>query len=175
MIDARQRVEAAQRELEQHRTTRSETEANLNKDFGPDDVLRALQGQCIETDSGEYTYELCFLERTAQKPKKGGGATPMGSYARLERVTVDEDLPTDGRGLGSGERLAMKFENGQHCWNGPSRSTTVVLACHEKNEIWKIVEEEKCVYRMEVGTPAVCEPVAEAGAAAAAGAGRDEL
>jgi protein kinase C substrate 80K-H len=31
-----------------------------------------------------------------------------------------------------------------------------VLACAEKDEIWKIVEEEKCVYRMEVGTPAVC-------------------
>jgi protein kinase C substrate 80K-H len=32
----------------------------------------------------------------------------------------------------------------------------VILACAEKDEIWKIVEEEKCVYRMEVGTPAVC-------------------
>lgn len=30
------------------------------------------------------------------------------------------------------------------------------MACAEKDEIWKIVEEEKCVYRMEVGTPAVC-------------------
>jgi protein kinase C substrate 80K-H len=33
----------------------------------------------------------------------------------------------------------------------------VVLACAEKDEIWKIVEEEKCIYRMEVGTAAVCE------------------
>jgi protein kinase C substrate 80K-H len=32
----------------------------------------------------------------------------------------------------------------------------VILACAENDEIWKIVEEEKCVYRMEVGTPAVC-------------------
>lgn len=80
----------------------------------------------------------------------------MGNFARIETITVDETLPADGRGLGSGERIALKYENGQHCWNGPNRSTTVVLACAENDEIWKIVEEEKCVYRMEVGTPAVC-------------------
>jgi protein kinase C substrate 80K-H len=31
------------------------------------------------------------------------------------------------------------------------------LACAEKDEIWKVVEQEKCMYRMDVGTPAVCE------------------
>ena len=51
----------------------------------------------------------------------------------------------------------MKYENGQHCWNGPNRSTKVILACAEKDEIWRISESEKCVYRMEVGTPAVCQ------------------
>ena len=81
----------------------------------------------------------------------------MGNFARIEKVMVDEDLPADGKGLGSGERWVIKYENGQHCWNGPNRSTQVILACAEKDEIWKIVEEEKCVYRMEVGSPAVCE------------------
>ena len=33
----------------------------------------------------------------------------------------------------------------------------IVLGCSENDEIWKVTEEEKCVYRMEVGTPAVCE------------------
>ena len=93
----------------------------------------------------------------------------MGNYVRLDTITVDEDLPSDGRGLGRGERIAMRHEGGQHCWNGPNRSTTVVLACAEKDEIWKIFEEEKCVYRMEVGTPAVCE------GGKVAGGGRDEL
>ena len=80
----------------------------------------------------------------------------MGNFVSITSITVDEELPADGKGLGSGERIAIKYENGQHCWNGPNRSTFVVLACAEKDEIWKIVEEEKCVYRMEVGTPAVC-------------------
>lgn len=35
----------------------------------------------------------------------------------------------------------------------------MVLACAETDEVWKITEEEKCVYRMEVGTPAVCGTV----------------
>lgn len=173
VTDARQRVESAQRDLENNRNNLKNSQEDLEKDFGPDDVFRALKGKCFETDSGEYTYEHCFLDRTTQKSKKGGGHTNMGSYTRMETIDVDEELPSDGKGLGSGKRYALKYENGAHCWNGPSRSTTVILACAEENQIWKIMEEEKCVYRMEVGTPAVC--VAEAAAAGSAGSARDEL
>lgn len=155
--DARNRLEAAKKDLEGSRNSLKTHKEDLEKDFGPEDIFRALKGQCVSTDSGEYTYEVCFMEKTTQKPKKGGGHTNMGTFTRLETVTVDDELPADGRGLGSGERIAMRHENGQHCWNGPNRSTTVILACAETNEVWKIVEEEKCVYRMEVGTPAVCE------------------
>lgn len=80
----------------------------------------------------------------------------MGSFVSFETVSVDDEVPADGRGLGSGVRIALKYENGQHCWNGPNRSTMVILSCAETDELWKIVEEEKCVYRMEVGTAAVC-------------------
>ena len=41
--------------------------------------------------------------------------TSMGNFVRLETVTVDEDLPADGKGLGSGQRYALKYENGLHC------------------------------------------------------------
>ena len=113
------------------------------------------------------------MEQTKQKPKKRGGDTGMGHFMRFDTVTVDEEIPADGKGVGSGQRVALRYENGQHCWNGPSRSTLVVLACAESDEIWKISEEEKCVYRMEVGTPAVCSSAS----AAAAGkmAVKDEL
>jgi protein kinase C substrate 80K-H len=157
VTDARQQLTSAQTELNNDNEELRRHRDDLEKDYGPDDVFRALKGQCIEQDSGEYTYEFCFMERTTQKSKKGGGNTGMGNFARVEKITVDEELPADGKGLGSGERWALKFENGQHCWNGPARSTLVVLACAEKDEIWKIVEEEKCVYKMEVGTAAVCE------------------
>ena len=49
----------------------------------------------------------------------------------------------------------------------------MVLACAEKDEIWKVAEEEKCVYRMEVGTPAVCEPIGNG--EPKVGQGKDEL
>lgn len=156
VTDAKSQLDSAKRELDNDKSELTRHEEDLTKDYGPDSIFRALKDRCIETDSGEYTYEHCFLSRTTQKPKKGGGHTGMGNFARIETITVDEELPANGKGLGSGERIALKYENGQHCWNGPNRSTMVVLACSEVDEIWKIVEEEKCVYRMEVGTPAVC-------------------
>lgn len=156
VTDAKSQLDSATRELNNDKTELTKHEEDLTKDYGPDSIFRALNGRCTSQDSGEYTYEHCFLSKTTQKPKKGGAHTGMGNFARIEIVTVDETLPADGRGLGSGDRIALKYENGQHCWNGPNRSTTVILACAENDEIWKIVEEEKCVYRMEVGTPAVC-------------------
>jgi protein kinase C substrate 80K-H len=174
VTDSRNRLDSARKDLENQQKSKNEHQEDLDRDFGPDGIFRALKGLCISTDSGEYTYEFCFLDKTMQKPKKGGGHTNMGNFVRMETVTVDEDVPPDGKGLGSGERIAMKHENGQHCWNGPNRSTTVILACAEENEVWKIMEEEKCVYRMEVGTPAVCE-VKQGGAEAKGRGVRDEL
>ncbi|KAI4162865.1 MAG: hypothetical protein LQ342_003582 [Letrouitia transgressa] len=157
VTDARNALKSAQDSENNFRNELSGHTDDLGKDYGPEDVFRALKGQCVSKDSGEYTYELCWFDKTTQIPKKGGGHTGMGNFVRIETATVDENLPLDGKGLGSGERMALKHENGQHCWSGPNRSTTVILGCAEQNEIWKITEEEKCVYRMEVGTPAVCE------------------
>jgi len=160
--DARQQLDAAKKDLENDRKELSSHQEDLQKEYGPDSIFRALKDQCIDKDSGEYTYEFCWLGKTTQKPKKGGAHTNMGNFVRIEKVVVDEDLPPDGKGLGSGERYALFYENGQHCWNGPNRSTQIILACAEKDEIWKVAEQEKCVYRMEVGTPAVCESAAAA-------------
>lgn len=157
LTDARDALKAAQDGESSLRQELSGHKDDFAQDYGANDVFRALKGQCISKDSGEYNYELCWLERTTQKSKKGGSHTGMGNFARIDSITVDDDLPPDGKGLGSGVRVALRYENGQHCWNGPNRSTLVVLACAERDEIWKISEEEKCVYRMEVGTPAVCE------------------
>ena len=154
--DARNALKAAQDSLDDNRNQLNRHQDDLETDYGVDDVFRALKGQCISKDSGEYTYELCWLDKTKQKSKKGGSQTMMGSFVSIDKIMVDDELPPDGKGLGSGERVALRYENGQHCWNGPNRSTLVVLACAEKDELWKITEEEKCVYRMEVGTPAVC-------------------
>ncbi|KIW08043.1 uncharacterized protein PV09_00987 [Verruconis gallopava] len=154
--DAKDRLNKVSKELNDFKHDLKVHEEDLVKDYGPDDIFRTLRDKCISTDSGEYEYELCWMGKTTQKPKKGGAHTNMGTFTRFDVVNVDEELPSDGRGLGTGVRLAMLYENGQHCWNGPARSTTVIMACAEKDEIWKVIEAEKCVYRMEVGTAAVC-------------------
>ena len=148
--DAAKDVSNAEQSITQH-------QEDLDKDYGPDNgIFRALKDVCVSKDSGEYTYELCFLGRVTQKPKKGGSNTNMGSFVGFDTEVVDETVDKDGKGLGKGERVVMKYENGQHCWNGPNRSVRVVLACSAEEEIWKVAESEKCVYRVEVGTAAVC-------------------
>jgi protein kinase C substrate 80K-H len=156
--DARTRLNSITSELDTRKRDISDKETDLTQDYGPEEIFRALANQCIETESGEYIYELCFMGHTMQKPRNGGQNTNMGNFDRIEMVQVDEDEPADGKGLGSGERIALKYENGAHCWNGPARSTTVIFACAEKNEVWKVIEAEKCNYRMECGSPAACIP-----------------
>jgi protein kinase C substrate 80K-H len=157
VIDAKAALATAETSVADKRTELSDKKKDLEEDYGFGGIFRALRGTCVSKTSGEYTYEVCWMERTTQKPMKGGSDTGMGNFVKFDEVTVDDIMPPDGKGLGSGLRVGMRYENGQSCWNGPQRSTLVVLGCAEKDEIWKVTEEEKCVYRMEVGTPAVCE------------------
>ncbi|KAH0529692.1 hypothetical protein TsFJ059_004405 [Trichoderma semiorbis] len=154
---AREAAEGAAQELS-HKTRELEQEgSDLQKDFGPSDIFRAIQGKCAEIDAGEYTYELCWLDKTLQKSKKGHASSNMGNYARIDIAIADEEDRVDGKSLGSGPRMVMRYENGQTCWNGPQRRTDVWLGCAETEEIWRVSEAEKCVYKLEVGTPAACE------------------
>lgn len=81
----------------------------------------------------------------------------MGNFVRFDREWIDEEVDVDGKGIGTGERVVIKYENGQGCWNGPSRSTKVILGCSSEEEIWKVSETEKCVYEIHQGTAAVCD------------------
>lgn len=160
---AREALEAARNDFTSKTSQLEEQEKDLQKDYGPDDIFRALKGRCISSDVGEYEYELCWIDRTMQKSKKGHGNTNMGNFVRIDRELADEEERVDGKSLGKGERMVLRYENGQGCWNGPNRRTDVWLACAEKDELWKVSESEKCVYRMEVGTPAACEDVNKPG------------
>jgi protein kinase C substrate 80K-H len=137
--------------------------ADLETEYGPAGIFRALKGQCISRDAGEYTYEHCFLEGTKQISKKGGSSTSMGKFTRISSTVVEE--LNDAGEIVSVEKIAIEYDRGQHCWNGPNRSTKVVLECGEENEILKTAEDEKCVYSMLVTTPAVCAGGEEDGSA----------
>ncbi|KAK4223725.1 putative glucosidase 2 subunit beta precursor [Podospora fimiseda] len=158
---ARDAVTSATNDLASKTSAVEEEKRDLEKDYGPDDIFRALKGKCISRDVAEYEYELCWFDRTTQKSKKGHGNTSMGSFVRIDKEQADEEERADGKGLGKGQRMVLRYENGQGCWNGPNRRTDVWLACAETDELWRVTESEKCVYKMEVGTPAACEDVNE--------------
>jgi protein kinase C substrate 80K-H len=155
---AREAVEAAERDLNNKRKDLEREEGDLSKEYGPSDIFRALKDKCVSVDSGEYTYELCWLSKTSQKSKKGHGHTGMGNFNRIDWEEADDEERLDGRSLGKGKRMVLRYDDGQQCWNGPKRRTDVWLACAETEELWRVSESEKCVYKMEVGTPAACEP-----------------
>lgn len=154
VAEARDAFNAAQKTVEDLRSKLKDHHADLETDYGTASVFRALKGVCISKDAGEYTYEHCFLDQTKQNQKKGGSSLRMGRFVRIGTVTVDE--LTESGDIVAQERVSLEYTNGQTCWNGPARSTTVILECGEENEILKIAEDEKCVYSMLVTTPAVC-------------------
>ncbi|KAI0129765.1 glucosidase II beta subunit-like protein [Xylariales sp. AK1849] len=170
VVAARESYESVDRDISGKDKELIEKKMDLEKDYGRDDIFRVLKDKCVSTDAGEYTYEVCWLGKTAQKSKKGGGSTTMGSFDRIEFEESDEEARHDGKGLGRGQRMVLRYENGQGCWNGPNRRTDVWLGCAETEELWRVSEQEKCVYKMEVGTPAACEEEVEPGTR-----GRDEL
>lgn len=154
VCDARTALLDAESALNDRRSDLRNAEGSLTKDYGPDGVLRALEGQCISRDAGEYTYEHCWLDQTRQRSKRGGATVGMGKFAGF--ATVDVDEPAVGGRVVARPRLALEYTGGSVCWNGPARSTRVVLECGGKDEILKVFEEDRCVYTMEVTTPAVC-------------------
>ncbi|RAK76034.1 putative protein kinase C substrate [Aspergillus fijiensis CBS 313.89] len=162
--DARDAVKSAEKSLEDSRRQLETHKSDLETDYGLASIFRALKGVCISKDFGEYTYEHCFLDQTKQIPKKGGGSMRMGKYSGIGSVSVD--VLDESGDIIPEEKVALHYTNGQTCWNGPARSTTVVLECGEENEILKVAEDEKCVYSMLVTSPAVCPGGEEEGNAA---------
>lgn len=157
VTESRNNLSSKQKDLENAQNDLRNKEEDLSKDYGEDDIWRALKDQCISKESGGYTYEVCFMGQAKQKPKRGGD-TRMGNFVGFDTTTVDAVQGTPGIDPKSGtiEALSLKYEKGQKCWNGPERSTKVVLRCGDENRLLKIREEEKCVYVVDAESPAAC-------------------
>jgi len=134
--EADKKVRDAEREIE-------DIKKYLELDLGPDQEFSALKGQCFEMSDREYTYKLCPFEKTTQRPKSGGIETSLGRW---------------GSWFGPNESRysAMKYENGQGCWNGPARSTHVNMHCGEVNALTMVSEPSRCEYQFDFTSPALC-------------------
>ncbi|KAF9886021.1 hypothetical protein FE257_012077 [Aspergillus nanangensis] len=154
VTQAREAVNAAHSTVKELQKQLKDHKEDLETDYGPASVFRALKNVCITKDAGEYTYEHCFLDQTKQIPKKGGASVRMGSFVSISSVTID--VLNEAGEMVPEQRTSLEYTRGQTCWNGPARSTTVILECGEENQILKIAEDEKCVYSMVISSPAVC-------------------
>ncbi len=54
-------------------------------------------------------------------------------------------------------RVGMKYANGVTCWNGPARSTKVVLSCGAEDRLLSASEPGRCEYQFEFETPSFCK------------------
>ncbi|PKI83627.1 hypothetical protein MVES1_002753 [Malassezia vespertilionis] len=149
---ARDAHEKSQQHTRDLRVALDDQEVRLRKldtHVGRDGEFYALHGECIKTDTGDYTYELCFGESTAQISNNDQYTFNLGRFSGF-----DTAYPLDD----NRRYLTLFYKDGQSCWNGPPRSTKVTLECGERNELVDVYEAEKCAYTMHAKTPAVCFP-----------------
>lgn len=154
VTQARDALKSAQDSVADLKNKLRDQRADLETDYGPGSIFRALKGLCITQDAGEYTYEHCFLQSTKQNQRKGSNSVSMGRFSHVGTTSVEE--VNEAGEVISVEKTVIEYTRGQSCWNGPNRSTKVILECGEENEILKTAEDEKCVYSMRVTSPAVC-------------------
>jgi protein kinase C substrate 80K-H len=141
--EARRKFEDAERKVKDVENEISDINKYLELDLGPEEEFSALKGQCFEFSDREYTYRLCPFEKTSQKSKGGGIETNLGVWGHWYGPEGDK-------------YDAMKYENGQGCWNGPSRSCHVNLHCGAENALTGASEPSRCEYQFEFTTPARC-------------------
>ncbi|KAL8582092.1 hypothetical protein ACOMHN_004012 [Nucella lapillus] len=122
----------------------SDLKKQIEMDYGPEGEYGALQDQCFEYTERDYTYVFCPFDRTSQKPKAGGVETILGKWGNWHGPVEDR-------------YDSMKYDRGQHCWNGPMRSCRVNLHCGIENKLTGASEPSRCEYQFEFTTPARCK------------------
>lgn len=122
--------------LESKQREQINEEQKNKKNYGEGDILRAVEGQWYEKSIGDYKYKIGFLNAIYQDN------TLVGRYSGM-----------DGN--------SMQFVGGDRCWNGPQRSATVEMICHQKYDLLSVFEPQKCHYQFKLMSPLVCEEFSE--------------
>ncbi|CAK9780364.1 hypothetical protein CC85DRAFT_287897 [Cutaneotrichosporon oleaginosum] len=156
---ARERYNAAERELNAVRSAISGAEETLEQIgnrhwFGPEGEWKKLDGTCVDTVAGDYTYELCFFGKATQKSNKDHSSNNLGHFVEWNPAAKPGEYAYYTK---------MAYRNGAKCWNGPMRSVNVELECGKENALLAITEPEKCEYNFKVTSPALCWPLEDAG------------
>eukprot|EP00638_Chattonella_subsalsa_P014908 CAMPEP_0117832990 /NCGR_PEP_ID=MMETSP0949-20121206/10062_1 /TAXON_ID=44440 /ORGANISM="Chattonella subsalsa, Strain CCMP2191" /LENGTH=507 /DNA_ID=CAMNT_0005674581 /DNA_START=47 /DNA_END=1570 /DNA_ORIENTATION=+ len=118
------------------------------KDYGEHYEFWAMRDECFSTKVQQYTYEFCMYDKAKQK--EGSSSVTLGRWKGL--------VNTSGKVENSENyyEVALSFEDGEKCWNGPKRSITVFLSCGTENKVLAVDEPEICVYHAFMTSPAAC-------------------
>uniref|UniRef100_A0A3Q0RY62 Glucosidase 2 subunit beta n=1 Tax=Amphilophus citrinellus TaxID=61819 RepID=A0A3Q0RY62_AMPCI len=114
-------------------------------DYGTDWEFLFLNGQCYKLKVYEYTYTLCPFNQVTQR-STAGAEVSLGMWGMWT-------------GKPKNHYSHMVYENGEPCWQGGSRSTTVTLTCGTETALRSVKEPSKCQYIMDFQTPVACQPV----------------
>uniref|UniRef100_A0AC34GVL4 Glucosidase 2 subunit beta n=1 Tax=Panagrolaimus sp. ES5 TaxID=591445 RepID=A0AC34GVL4_9BILA len=140
-------TEAVQK-LSEIEATIKDSESFIEFDYGPDSAWAPLKGQCFELNENQYTYKLCIFDKSSQKDKNGYSEVSLGHWNSWSGPENDKFS-------------AQKYDKGQNCWNGPDRSTNVVIKCGEETKLVEATEPSKCEYRFVLLSPAACQDPAK--------------
>lgn len=99
--------------------------------MGVNGEFAAMVDKCFEYEDREYIYKLCPFEKTVQKSKNNHGETNIGNWK-----SWGEDP--------NRKYFSMIFDNGLGCWNGPQRSTKVIVNCGTENKLVAVSEPNRC-------------------------------
>ncbi|XP_015921428.2 glucosidase 2 subunit beta [Parasteatoda tepidariorum] len=141
--EARRLHKEAVDKVEKTREEIRRLQADIEADFGKNEEFAVLKGQCFDFEDRYYTYRFCPFDKASQIDKSGGSDVSLGKW---------------GSWIGPEENKysKMKYENGQMCWNGPTRSVTVLLQCGLENKLLSSSEPNRCEYLFEFSTPSLC-------------------
>ena len=119
------------------RLTNDETSISkfLDLDLGPEKIFASLYEKCFDFQVKEYIYKFCMFKNVKQSH------TDIGNWKEWKNGYE-----------------TMVYEGGAHCWNGPTRQTTVRLLCGEEDKITSVDEPSKCIYSATFETPVACSP-----------------
>jgi protein kinase C substrate 80K-H len=118
-----------------------DAEEDINKNYGPDDILRSMT-DCVITPIGDYNYKLCPTSLLEQVNSEGRG-TKIGFFEELRYSEKSGNYQ-------------LVFKRGERCWNGPVREAVADLECGKVTEIKLVTEPEKCMYQLKVISPIGC-------------------
>lgn len=129
---------------------KNDLEAKMGQSYGPDDVFAVLGDHCVEAPVEKYTYRICPFQNAEQLD--GGKSTLLGKWAGM---SFREPQKEEGV-LNNPATVEFRFENGESCWQGPSRSIHVSVKCGSVESLYKVAEPSRCEYTAEMTTPAAC-------------------